>query len=278
VLVLFYLLWGLNYARAPLPARLGWMPIDRPVNGEESEVQTEEIAVLTRQLVAATNENYRLFAGSDDLGYPTVRLTGMTPLDETLEAAFPRVQQQLGLEPGFAARRGPAKPLSASILLNHLQLGGFYFPWTGEANFNRLMPSATLPHAVAHEKAHQRGIAREDEANFIGYLACAMSDDAYTRYSGYLFAQQQLLGELVRRDLPRARDLAGLRSNGVLRDLEFIRDFWKQYEGRAARVSEQVNNSYLRSQGERRGIGAYAASRSLIVLFARHNQGRATLR
>src|SRR4029079_8132 len=124
-------------------------------------------------------------------------------------------------------------------------------------------------------KAHQRGFAREDEANFIGYLACALSDDAYTRYSGYLFAQQQLLGELARRDLPLAREVAAQRSNGVLRDLECIREFWQRYEGRAARMSEQVNNSYLRAQGERRGVGAYAASRSLLVLFAPHHHGRA---
>jgi hypothetical protein len=272
----FYLLWGLNYARAPLQTRLGWKPIERPADAAESERQTEEIALLTQQLIEAANRSYQEFAGTDDLGRPSQPPAGATSIDATIDAAFVRVQERLLLEPGFGAARGRAKPLSASVILNYLQLSGFYFPWTAEANYNRLVPPPTLAHVIAHEKSHQRGIAREDEANFLGYLACAMSDDPYTRYSGYLFAQQQLLGELVRRDLNRAREIAALRAKGMLRDIEAINLFWAQYEGRAAELSESMNNRYLRSQGERRGVAAYAASRNLIVLFARNNDGKAT--
>ena len=50
-----------------------------------------------------------------------------------------------------------------------------------------------------------------------------------------------------------------------------------QYEGAPSRLSATVNDAYLRSQGEKRGIAAYAASRSLIVLFARRNGGSAVL-
>ena len=276
VLSIFYLTWGLNYARAPLAARLGWTPIDRPANDEEARRQTDELATLASQLIEATNQAYREALGTDDLGRPSERSGTAATLDATLEAAYARVPARLGLEPGVADGRGPAKPLLTSLLMNHLRLGGFYFPWTGEANYNRLVPAPDLPHAVAHEKAHQRGIALEDEANFVGYIACIVSDDPYVRYSGYLFGHQQLLGELARRDLPRARQLVGLRLKGVERDVAFIRAFWQQYEGRAAELSEAVNDKYLRSQGERRGTAAYAASRSLIVLFARNNGGRAT--
>ncbi len=277
VLVLFELLWGLNYARPSLAERVGWTPIESPANGADSARQTDEIAALTRQLIEAANESYREFAGTDDLGHPSERPAGAPALDPVLDAAYVRVQQRLRIEPGFAAARGRAKPVWASTVLSYLQLSGFYFPWTGEANYNRFVPAPTLPHTVAHEKSHQRGIAREDEANFLGYLACATSDDPYTRYSGYLFAQQQLLGELVRRDLPRARQVAASRGKGVFRDLEAIRVFWQQYEGPAARMSETMNNTYLRSQGDRRGIAAYGASRNLIVLFARHNGGNAVI-
>lgn len=276
VLSIFYLVWGLNYARAPLAARLGWTPIDRPASDDEARRQTDELATLTSQLIDATNQAYREALGTDDLGRPSERSGTAAALDATLDAAYASVPARLGLEPGVADGRGPAKPLLTSPLMNHLRLGGFYFPWTGEANYNRLVPAPDLPHAVAHEKAHQRGIALEDEANFIGYIACILSDDPYLRYSGYLFGQEQLLGELARRDLPRARQLVGLRMKGVERDVAFIREFWRQYEGRAAALSEAVNDQYLRSQGERRGTAAYAASRSLIVLFARHNGGRAT--
>jgi hypothetical protein len=273
----FYVSWGLNYARAPLAARLGWTPPARDVDVAASMQETAEIADVARQLVDAANRAYREAMGSDDAGRPSEMPGGLAVADDALEVAYSRVAHRLGLEPSFGANRGRAKPLATSQLLSHLRLTGFYFPWTGEANYNRLPPASDQPHTVAHEKAHQRGIAREDEASFLGYLACALSDDAYVRYSGYLFAQNQVLGELRRRDLAKTRELVALRASGVKRDEEAVQAYWRQFRGAASRVSAAINNAYIRSQGDRRGTAAYAASRNLIVLFARANGGQAVV-
>src|SRR5262249_1177923 len=90
ILAAFYLFWGLNYLRPPLASRLGWAPIDRPASDEEAQQQTDEIATLTRQLLAATNDAYREVTGSDDLGRPTDQRDTPTGLDATLEAAYVR--------------------------------------------------------------------------------------------------------------------------------------------------------------------------------------------
>jgi Protein of unknown function (DUF3810) len=286
VVVAFYLSWGMNYARAPLADRLGWAQKAPSAEAERAQSRvreraeveaTDELVSIARQLVVATNVSYRAFAGSDDLGAPSAIVAEAGSIDRAIEAAYRRVQARLALDSAFARARGPAKPVALSVAMNYLRITGFYFPFTGEASYNRLAPASSLPHSIAHEKAHQRGIALEDEANFIGYLACVMSDDAYARYAGYLFAQRQLLGEVAARDLPRARGLVGARLKGVQRDIDASVAFWRQYEGAAARASERVNDRYLRAQGERRGVAAYAASRHLIVLFARSNGGLATV-
>jgi hypothetical protein len=272
----FYVTWGLNYARAPLPDRLGWQAIERPADESARRLQTEEILTLTRQLVEATNDAYREFAGGDDLGRPSSVPAGVATLDPALDAGYARVHSRLALEPAIAWPRGRAKPAVASLVMSHLRLRGFYFPWTGEAIYNRLQPEASLPQVLAHEKAHQRGIALEDEASFVGYLACASSADPYVRYSGYLFAQGQLIGELSRRAGPEAAAaLRRQRLAGVQRDLAAVSAYWRRYGGRASRVSARVNDGYIRAQGDRRGIASYGATRSLIVLFARHNGGSA---
>lgn len=277
VLTLFYLSWGMNYAREPLPRRLGFKPIETPANDSENEKQTEEIARLAEELIVVTNENYREFCGSDDFGRPSFPPAGSPDLDATLDEAYSRVQQKLGLEPEFAVTRARAKPVAASEIMNWLHIAGFYFPWTGEANYNRLCPAATLPHVIAHEKAHQRLITSEDEANFIGYLACVLSDDPYVRYSGYLFAQRQLLGELYLRDAERAMALVKKRHPGVQRDVDAARAFWQQYSGAIEEVSREVNDTYLKSQGVKGGVASYAASKSLIILWARSNGGSAVV-
>jgi len=274
VVAFAYAAWGMNYARAPLATRVGWAPIARPANSAESERQTQEIADVASDLVMAGNASYREFAGSDDLGSPSSIPRDVGALDAAIETAYSRVQARLSLEPAVATGRGRAKTLIASVVMSHLQLTGFYFPWTGEANVNRVAPAATMPLTIAHEKAHQRGIAREDEANFVGFLACIMSDDPYVRYSGYLFASRQILGELSVRTPETTRQLVMRRSPGIVRDIEFINTYWQQYDGAAARVSERVNNTFIRTAGDKRGTAAYGASRSLIVLYARNNGGK----
>jgi hypothetical protein len=269
----FYVTWGLNYARAPLQTRLGWPAMERPADEAAARQLTDEIATLATELVEATNNRYRAIAGSDDLGRPSAPPDPARAVDASFDEAFVRVQRELGLEPAIAAPRGPAKPYPVSNILSHLQLTGFYFPWTGEANYNSASPASGQPHTVAHEKAHQRGIALEDEANFVGYLVCVLSDDPYAQYSGYFFAQRQLLAELAARDPGRARALVARRVRGVQRDLEFINEYWQQFDGVAGRVSHAVNDRYLKSQGVRAGVRSYAASRSLLVLFARQRGG-----
>ena len=68
------------------------------------------------------------------------------------------------------------KPLINSRLLSVQQLCGIYSPFTIEANYNREMPYYNIPHTICHELSHLKGFMREDEANFIGYLACIGSD------------------------------------------------------------------------------------------------------
>ncbi len=57
-----------------------------------------------------------------------------------------------------------------------------------EANYNGHMPEMDIPSTVCHELSHLKGFMREDEANFIAYLACRQSDSAAFRYSGALLA------------------------------------------------------------------------------------------
>lgn len=79
-----------------------------------------------------------------------------------------------------------AKAVGISVAMTKLDLLGVYTYFTGEANVNVHYPDYTVPFTIAHEMAHQRGIARENEANFIAFLVCVRSDLAYVRYSGYM--------------------------------------------------------------------------------------------
>ena len=78
------------------------------------------------------------------------------------------------------------KALQFSDFMCQQYMQGYYFPFSMEANYNDVMYIMNKPAAFCHELAHLKGYIYEDEANFIGFLACILSDDIVFQYSGYL--------------------------------------------------------------------------------------------
>ena len=274
VVTAFYLLWGLNYSRPDLVTRMGWEPLPEKPGAEAwASIDEKELARLCSELVDMTNFCYVEATGTTDLGVPSMPRVSLSEMDAAMDDGFERVTTDLGLHASFAKRRGPAKPILSSGIMSALGIAGFYFPYTGEANFNQQAPLCQQLHTIAHEKAHQRGITGEDEANFLGFLACAHSTDAYTRYSGYLFAQRQLMTELVLRNREAAAVLLQRRLPGVQRDVDWHRSFWDEYRGAPRSVSVALNNVYLKANHVNGGLRSYHRSAQLLILFSRHKGG-----
>lgn len=78
------------------------------------------------------------------------------------------------------------KPLYFSDFVSQQYMLGYYFLFSMEANYNKVAYVTNLPVTMCHELAHLKGYIQEDEANFIGFLACISSDDLLFQYSGYL--------------------------------------------------------------------------------------------
>jgi hypothetical protein len=267
----FFVLWGLNYSRPPLPERMNWEAHTEPPS--DRQAQADELYHLADYLVESTNVAYNTAMGAPDYGTPSAPAGDWVALNAAIDQGFEVLAEDLRFEAGFEKPRGLAKPMTLSALMNYLHIGGFYFPWTGEANFSRLQPGCVLPFVIAHEKAHQRGVASEDEANFIGFAACIRSDDPYVRYSGYLFAQRQILGALMRVDAERGTELLRQRLPGVQRDVDDMHGFWETYTkgvaGVTGEVSRVVNDTYLKANRVEGGVENYGMSTQLIIVYYR---------
>src|SRR5678809_1786278 len=68
---------------------------------------------------------------------------------------------------------------------NYAGFMGYYNPFTGEAQVNTTVPKFLQPYITTHEIAHQLGYSKENEANFVGYLAAISSPDPVFHYSTY---------------------------------------------------------------------------------------------
>ena len=80
------------------------------------------------------------------------------------------------------------KQMMGSIFMYESGIVGVYFPFSRESYYSRYLAPVQRPATIAHEYAHLKGYMSEDEANFIGFVACMNSDDVFVSYSGYLNA------------------------------------------------------------------------------------------
>ena len=122
--------------------------------------------------------------------------------------------------------------------------------------------------------AHRRGFAREDEANFAGFVVAASAENAYSRYSAYVFAQRQLLLTLARSDRGRVEELLERRSPGVQRDIDAAHEYWSQFRGPATRIARSFNDAYLRTHRVPGGVLSYRRSVELLIAYSRSRGGR----
>ena len=121
-----------------------------------------------------------------------------------------------------------------------LQITGIFTPYTFEANINIAAPDYNIPATMCHELAHSRGFMREDEANFIGYLACRESDSAEFQYSGTMLALVHSINRLYDADYDAFLEVNALMSEGVRLDFADNNAYWARYEGPVAEVSTAV--------------------------------------
>ena len=115
----------------------------------------------------------------DDKG----RVVMKCDFDETARKAVQALGDEFDLLKGHYVS---PKPIMCSFFMSQMDLTGIFFPFSMEANYNNDMYKAKLPCTVCHELAHTKGFIREDEANFIAFLACLRSDDVYYKYAGCL--------------------------------------------------------------------------------------------
>ena len=157
--------------------------------------------------------------------------------------------------------------------MSYCQITGIFIPFTCEANVNVDIPYYNLPSTMCHELTHLRGYMREDEANFIAYLASLQSDSPDFQYSGVMLAYAYVENALYRADQQAWREASALLSDGVRRDLAANSAYWKQFEGPVAEISSQVNDSYLKANKQEDGVKSYGRMVDLLLADYRQRHG-----
>ena len=188
-------------------------------------------------------------------------------IQKTLNSA-PELYTNLPRE--FVFLRGPEihpKPLVFSYILSQMNFTGVFFPLTGEANINVHAPGCFIPSTVAHELAHQRGVTREQDANFTAVLVCMESEDADFVYSGALLAYIHLANSLRQVSYEDWQEAYAHLGESVRRDLRANSEYWAEFQTPVAEISDTAYGEFLQNQGQELGMRSYGACVDSLVAY-----------
>lgn len=261
VYFVFTALCGLNYHRYTFTYYTGYDVEQSSV--EELEQLCTSLADDMGRVRAQLGEDTDLYApGPGDFDYYVQRsVLAMQMLAEQ----YPVLNRSLYSAP---------KPVVMSELMSHAGIGGVFFPLTLESNINVNVPFFALPSTMAHELAHQCGFMREDEANFIAYLACKQSDDPMMLYSGLFSAFYHSIAALEEVEPEFASEIMSGLSLAVQRDMAQHEKFWTGYDGIISNVSRFVNDIYLKANNQTDGVSSYGRMVDLLLAEQRAAAGQ----
>jgi hypothetical protein len=229
---------------------------------EAEELRVEELKEVAIAFAEAANEAGEAASRDED---------GVFVCDvPNLLAEAPALYEDLPAEFAFLEGPGPRpKPLVFSYLMSHMNFTGFFFPFTGEANINVHAPDCFIPSTVAHELSHQRGITREQDANFIAVVVCMESEEVDVVYSGALLAYVHLSNALRQASYEDWEEASAYLGDDVRRDLADNNAYWEDFQTPAAEASEAAYSEFLHNQGEELGMRSYGACVDMLVTYYR---------
>ncbi len=247
--MLFVLTLGVGYFTTPLQARLGL---------QETAVNAEALYETALWLLSEIEECVPDAVGKEGSAMPY----SYAEMNAVLKEGYQALSEKHSF---LSVMQVGTKPILASHPMAYTGITGVYTFFTGEANVNTVYPDYATLFTAAHELAHQRGISREDEANFTAFLACISAEDEYARYAGYLNLFQYVYNALYVED--RALFSALALPDAVRAELVAYNAVYDKYDNDGiGAFSEAINNAYLEAMGTE-GVVSYGLVVRLAVSY-----------
>ena len=226
---------GISYNTTPIDARMALSPAE--VNATTLRDALEELCLEINTI----NDKIDYCDGQSHSGYD------LWELSEKICESYSDFSDDYSYPVSFVSH---VKGVDALHFMSYLGLTGIYTYYTGESNVNTDYPDYTVAFTSAHELAHQRGILRENETNFMAYLVCSRSDDLYLRYSAALNMLGYVGNALYRTDRNAYYEVLSTLDARALDDMRAASRVSAEYADTfIADISDFVNDLFLKSNG-----------------------------
>jgi hypothetical protein len=249
VYIVFNIFWGINYNRKGISAQLELTL---------SKYSVTELKDLNNLLLQKANASKTIL-----LGNPSDLKRNKDVFNKAQEAYIVLHQQYVFLN---------YQPASVKSSLwgwmgNYLGFMGYYNPFTGEGQVNTTIPKFLQPYTCCHEMAHQLGYAKENEANFVGYLAAASSKDPAFQYSVYLDLFLYANRNLYYADSVAAKICSNALLPAIKEDLKDWRRFNERHKNPIEPIIRWGYGKYLENNQQPSGLLSYDEVTGFLIAY-----------
>ena len=250
--LLFHLSWGLNYYRTPLNEKLNYKV-------EYNEDELERTLIL---MIEKTNELHKRLSNHDSI--PIKIPYSKEKITQLIEESFDFDLNNFKIQPFL-------KNSLWSTLLSYMGFAGYINPITLESQINKKIPKLNYIATASHEMAHQLGIASESEANFVAFYTNSKHPDPFIKFAAFSFALNYCYSELFKANQVKAKMQLSKLNSGVLKNFEQLSTFWKKFKNPFEPYFKKGYDSYLKINGQAKGIQSYNAMVSMVIAFTLNN-------
>ncbi len=240
---------GINYSRRPFSETLG-IKTERYTKQQVREVLEYTISKLSEAGKALDTDS-----------------AGNAVIPEDLSSRAVKAMKNLGQKYSqLNTYYSGVKYVMMSELMAYSHISGIFTFYSMEANISTVGAPEEFGHSACHELSHMSGFMREDEANYIAFLACRESGDPYLTYSGWYDMTAYMLNAYysaagyeeyaeIYASLPEYTIIQYNRSH----------ELWKKYETDFGEVAEVMNDVYLKINDQSDGVRSYGRVVDLMI-------------
>ena len=246
IAVWFYLSWSMGYFRHGFHERF---------SVEQPKEDRDFFEAFVLQYIDSLNNAY--------IAEPTF---DVKEVNEEIESMYEKHHDLLRLHYPNGWRR--TKKTIAEPLMTRMGVAGYFGPFFNEVHVNNYSPPITYPYTLAHEKAHQFGIASEAECNLYATVICTSSSHPLVRYSGYLQTTSFLLSNLRKISPDKYKEIVEKINPRIIADYQAIQEHWqKGINPTMSAMQNKVYDAYLKSNKQQSGILSYSEMTGLLVAW-----------
>jgi hypothetical protein len=242
IYVSFYLLWGFNYHRKDISTRL-----NLKIPQIDSIYVLNEIEWVHSQLI----KDRRLLKNDND--EIKEQLSGEN-LSKHLVEIEKNILPFFKIKPIMHSR---IRALYPKGLLLVLSTAGIYIPFDLEGHYDAGLHYLQKPFVIAHEMGHAYGITNEADCNFLAYLTCTASPNAYVRYAGMLTYYRYLTSYLKYHAPYSFGKMYFERKYAIQNDLNAINNEMEKYPDLIPEIRNFIYDQFLKINGIEEGMGSY---------------------